>query len=217
MKALVIVRAVVLSASIVAVGCGGSGGSSTCDGGCTTGGAGTGGGGTSGTGGTTGSAGTTGTAGHAGGAGTGGAATVTHCDVEAQGAKSQCIEYEADDGSSRPQGCTVLHGTYADGPCDHASSSGGCNHNVAWRPRRHDDVLLPAHHRRRREGAVQERRHRYLRRSLIAPSCPRDARIARSLSKVLRKRTSLRRPRATVPATFAVARRLKCQSPRRPR
>jgi hypothetical protein len=100
------------------VSCGSSGGTGAAGGASGTGGAGTGGAGTGGAG-----------TGGAGGAGGGGATAVTHCDINNAGFQ-MCIEFEIGLTGSLEAGCTVLHGTYANGVCSSANSSGGCKQTV---------------------------------------------------------------------------------------
>ena len=64
-----------------------------------------------------------GESGGSGGAGGGGGGVISSCNVPGS---NFCLEYSPDYTGSVPAGCNVLHGTYATGPCDHASSSGGC-------------------------------------------------------------------------------------------
>ena len=104
------------------IGCGSSS-SNSCDAGCPVTGAG---------GSGTGSGGSAGAAAGAGGSASGGQGgagndlgTITHCDINSAGTQT-CLEYGTDYTASRAAGCAVLSGSYSAGPCDHASSSGGC-------------------------------------------------------------------------------------------
>lgn len=90
-------------------------------------------GGSAGRGGTVGSAGSAGGAAGSASGGQGGGGndvgTITHCDVTSAGTQT-CLEFGTDYTANRAAGCNVLHGTYSAGPCDHASSSGGCKRTV---------------------------------------------------------------------------------------
>ena len=73
----------------------------------------------------------TGQAGSGGGAGSGaggakGTTAVTNCDITDSTGYHQCIEYAIGYTASADKGCGILKGTYSTGPCDAASSLGGC-------------------------------------------------------------------------------------------